>query len=54
MITNALPRMAVCSARDALLGISIYKAGHTYKGQIIQARKCNYSEQAFEVKHAAI
>ena len=50
---NALLRIAiaVCSARDALLGIiSIYKAGHTYTGQRIQARKCSYSEQGIRSK----
>ena len=39
---NALLRTAVCSARDALLGIvSIHESGHTYMGQIIQG-KCGY------------
>ena len=43
---NALLSIAVCLARDALLGIvSIYKAGHTYTGQINQARKCFYLKQ---------
>ena len=43
---NALLSIAVCSARDALLGIvSIYKAGYTYTGQLNQARKCGYLKQ---------
>ena len=43
---NALLRIAICSARDAQLGIvSIYKAGHTYTGQRNQARKCGYLKQ---------
>ena len=42
---NTLLRIAVCSAQDTLLGkISMYEAGHTYKGSRIQARKCSYSE----------
>ena len=43
---NVILRVAVGSARDALLGIvSIYKAGHTYTGQRNQARKCGYLKQ---------
>ena len=43
---NALLRIAVCSARDSLLGIvSIYEVGQIYAGQRSQARKCGYSEQ---------
>ena len=42
---TALLRIAVCSARDALLGkISIYEAGKICVGQRIQARKYGYSE----------
>ena len=45
LYTNALLRIAICSAQDALLGIvSIYEAGQIYAMQRIQARKQSYSE----------
>ena len=50
---NALLRIAVCSARDALLGkISIYEAGKICAGQRIQARKYGYSEQDMRLYRA--
>ena len=50
---NALLRIVVCSAEDALLGIvSIFKTGHIYKGQRFQARKFGYSEQDMRLYRA--
>ena len=46
LASSALLRIAVCSARHALLGIvSIYESRQIYAGQKIKARKCGYSEQ---------
>ena len=55
LTTNVLVRMAVCSARDALLGIvSIHEAGQIYVGQRIQAKKmrlfgAGHSEQDMQL-----
>ena len=47
---NTLLRIAVCSAQDTLLGkISIYEAGHTYKG----FENSSLEMQLFGVGHVA-